>query len=182
MRDIYKDQVGLPLVKSEKDKYKANIYITGTGLKPFLSGYAFVFPDTEGYGVFVAAPGVMKPGNGAAAHELGHATQGETANFRDSEYVGWFWECHAQFMAQQVNPTNHLPMRLDLYCDMCRFDWSTAVNWHQYTGWIFLQYLKEKEGYGYPFINSLWQTRAAYQDEDSANKMIRLKKMTKKEW
>ncbi len=182
MRDIYKDQVGLPLVKSEKDKYKANIYITGTGLKPFLEGYAFGFPDTEGYGVFVAAPSVMRPGNGAAAHELGHATQGETANFRDSEYVGWFWECHAQFMAQQVNPTNHLPMSLDLYCDMSRFDWSTAVNWHQYSGWLFLQYLKEKQGFGYPFINSLWLTRAAYQDEDPVSKMIRLKPMTKKEW
>jgi carbonic anhydrase/acetyltransferase-like protein (isoleucine patch superfamily) len=182
IRDVYKDQVGLPLIKSEKDKYKINIYITGTGLKPFLEGHAFGFPDTEGYGIFIASARVMRPGSSAAAHELGHATQGETVNFRDSDYVGWFWECHAQFMAQQVNPTSRLPMRLDLYCDMSRFDWSTAVNWHQYTGWLFLQYLKEKEGFGYPFINSLWLTRAAYQDEDPVSKMIRLKGMSKKDW
>jgi len=182
IRSVYKDQVGLPFVKSEADKFKINIYMTETGLRPFLEGYAYGFPDAEGYGIFTADPSVMTPGHGAAAHELGHATQGESGNFRDSDYVGWFWECHAQFMAQQVNPTNLLPESLDVYCDMCRFDWSTAVNWHQYAGWIFLQYLKEKAGYGYPFINSLWLTRAAFQDEDPVSKMIRLKGMSRAQW
>jgi len=181
VRKVYKDQVGLPFVKSERDKYKINIYISETGLIPFLHGYAFGFPDTEGYGVFDADPSCMVWGNFASAHELGHATEGETANFRDSDYVGWFWECCAQFMAAQVLPTA-LPQRLDLYCDMCQFDWNTASNWHQYSGWIFMQYLTEKPGYGYEFFRRVWMEPSKYQDEDPVNKMVRLKGLTRDGW
>lgn len=182
VRGVYKDKVGLPYIKSEKDKYKINIYVSETNLKPFLHGYAFGFPDTEGYGVFDAEPSCMAWGNFASAHELGHAAEGETGNFRDSEYVGWFWECCAQFMAQQVEPGKNLPEMLDLFCDMCNFDWNTASNWHQYSGWIFMQYLKEKKGYGYPFFDRVWLEKSAYLDEDPVNKMIRLKGLTRDEW
>ena len=100
VRDLYVNKLGFPMRQSDsKVKFKNNIYITQTGLKPFLEGYAFGFPDPEGYGVFVGEPSIMTPGHPASAHELAHAMQGETGGFRDSDYVGWFWECHAQFMA-----------------------------------------------------------------------------------
>ncbi|MCX6344327.1 MAG: DUF6055 domain-containing protein [Armatimonadetes bacterium] len=182
VRIVFKDQVGWPYFKSEAGKYKVNIYITGTGLKPFLEGYAFGFPDTEGYGVFCAAASTMVPGHGASAHELGHAAEGETGNFRDSDYVGFFWECCAQFMAQQVNPTKNLPESLDLYCDMARFDWATAVNWHQYANWLLMQYFAEKPGFGYKSVVNLWTTKAIYQDEDPVSKMMRIQPFTKTQW
>jgi len=182
IRDVYMHQVGWPYIKSEKDHYKINIYISETGLKPFEHGYAFGFPDPDGYGVLDADPSCMVWGHGASAHELGHSAEAETGNFRDSDYVGFFWECCAQFMAQQVVPVNNLPESLDLYCDMAGFDWATATNWHQYANWIFMQYLAEKPGFGYPFIVNLWMQKGIYQDEDPISKMKRLGHLTPDNW
>ena len=86
-----------------KHHFKINAYLTETGLKPFLKGYAFGFPDPENYGVLIGEPSIYSFGHNGSAHEFGHALQGETLGFRDSEYVGWFWECHAQLMAAWVN-------------------------------------------------------------------------------
>jgi hypothetical protein len=180
LRDLYVNQLHFPMRQSDgKKKFKNNIYISRTGLKPFLEGYAFGFPDPEGYGVFVGEPSIMVPGHGASAHELAHAMQGESLGFRDSDYVGWFWECHAQFMAHQANPGN-LPEVLDLYTETASFDWSSTR--HHYGSWIFLQYLMEKKGYGIGFINSLWFEPKAFQDEDAVLKMKRLGKLSEGKW
>ena len=181
IRLLYKDRVGWPFMKSEKDHYKINVYLSETGLKPFEHGYAFGFPDPDGYGVFVAEPGCMVWGCGSAAHELGHAAEAETGNFMNSDYVGFFWECCAQFMAVQVIPDKDIP-GLQLYCDMCGFDWTTTINWHMYTNWPLMEYFAEKPGFGYPFIVSLWMTPAKYQDEDPVNKMKRLGNLSDEDW
>jgi len=172
IRDVFINQVKFPLRKSEAGKFKTNIYISETGLKPFLHGYAFGFADPEGYGVFNGDPGIMRPGHGGAAHEMGHAFQSESGGFLNSDYVGWFWECHAQFMAQQVNPTQHLPEVLDTYTDTAHFDWSSTR--HHYGSWIFVQYLAEKPGFGMDFVNGLWLKPRLYLDEDPVAKIKRL--------
>ena len=180
IRDVYMNQVGWPYIKSEKDHYKINIYISETGLKPFEHGYAFGFPDPDGYGVLDADPSCMVWGHGASAHELGHADEAETGNFRDSDYVGFFWECCAQFMAVQANPGDS--PSIDLFCDMCQFDFATAVNWHQYANWPLMEYFAEKPGYGYPFVVNLWMQKAVYQNEDPISKMKRINNISADQW
>lgn len=180
VRDVYMKQVGWPYIKSEKDHYKINIYISETGLKPFEHGYAFGFPDPDGYGVLDADPSCMVWGHGASAHELGHAAEAETGNFRDSDYVGFFWECCAQFLAVQANPGD--APSLDLFCDMCQFDFATAVNWHQYANWPLMEYFAEKPGYGNPFVVNLWMQKAIHQNEDPISKLKRLNNISADQW
>jgi len=180
IRKLYVEDLRFPMRKSDgTQKFKTNIYITTTGLKPFLEGYAFGFADPEDFGVFCGEPSIMTPGHNASAHELAHSMQAESLGFRDSDYVGWFWECHAQFMAHQAVP-EEVPHVLDTYVDTASFDWSSTR--HHYGSWIFLQYLMEKEGYGIDFINSLWFTEKANQDEDAALKIRRLGKLDSAKW
>ncbi|WP_285446077.1 Svx/AvrXca family virulence/avirulence protein [Xanthomonas sp. fls2-241-TYG-148] len=98
------------------------------------------------------APGGLRDHWGLA-HELTHALQGQTQSLRDSDYTGWIWESHANWMTHQL-PEFHAS---DVHCS------SMLVNYpHLYLGstrdrycnWQFLEYLKNR--YGYAIINDLW--------------------------
>lgn len=166
---LYIDQLKFP---AGRHSYRINAYITGTGLKPFLDGYAYGFPDPEGYGVLIGHPSIYNFGHNGSAHEFAHALQGETRGFRDSEYVGWFWECHAQFMAHQAGGTSDLPHVLDRYAQSCH--WDLASTRHHYGSWIFLQYLIERYTNGMDLVNRIWVEPRQNPDEDAIAKLRRM--------
>jgi carbonic anhydrase/acetyltransferase-like protein (isoleucine patch superfamily) len=151
---------------------KINAYITGTGLKPFLDGYAYGFGDPEGHGVLIGHWSIFKPGHNGAAHEFVHALQAESGGFRDSDYVGSFWETHAQFLSHQATGVSDLPHVLERYAQTAQ--WDVASTRHHYGSWIFYQYIAERLPDGMALVNRLWTEPRANKDEDAIAKLRRL--------
>ncbi|HKQ74790.1 MAG TPA: DUF6055 domain-containing protein, partial [Blastocatellia bacterium] len=102
---------------------------------------------------------------GALAHELTHSIQFATRGLRDSEYTGWFWECHAewmrhQFFRDQVNCAEMLVNYPHLYYGSTR---------NRYCNWQFWEFIKDK--YCIRTVNDIWALskkpgEAGYRDED----------------
>lgn len=97
--------------------------------------------------------------NFTLAHEFTHSMQNMAwidypgHGFINHDYVGSFWETHANFMALQKNPEqleNTDPAR---FLSTQHFYWSSAR--HHYTNWMFLQYIHDIDGM--EFINRLWR-------------------------
>lgn len=93
------------------------------------------------------------------AHEFTHSMQNMIwidypgHGFINNDYVGSFWETHANFMALQANPDmveNTGPAR---FLSTQHFYWSSAR--HHYTNWMFLQYILDNDGM--ELINRLWR-------------------------
>ena len=124
--------------------YKINLCIIESGLYGGL--------DTQGHpGMWMGVGGLSD--NWGLAHEFCHALQGVTGGFRGSgreNYVGWFWECHANWMPHQLYPNN--PHCTEMYTRMANLYWGSHRC--RYCNWQFLEYLKEKEGI--QFINDIW--------------------------
>ncbi len=92
------------------------------------------------------------------AHEFTHTLQNYTwmmnpgHGFIDSSYVGFFWETHAEFMALQKYPSVALEFDMARWLNTCQFHWSSTR--HHYQAFMFLQFIKEKDGIG--MINRMW--------------------------
>ena len=92
------------------------------------------------------------------AHEFTHTLQNYTwmmnpgHGFIDSSYVGFFWETHAEFMALQRYPSVALEFDMARWLNTSQFHWSSTR--HHYQAFIFLQFIKEKDGI--TMINRLW--------------------------
>ena len=92
------------------------------------------------------------------AHEFTHTLQNYAwmmnpgHSFIDSNYVGFFWETHAEFMALQRYPSVALEFDMARWLNTCQFHWSSTR--HHYQAFIFLQFIKEKDGI--EMINRLW--------------------------
>ena len=92
------------------------------------------------------------------AHEFIHTLQNYTwmmnpgHGFIDSSYVGFFWETHAEFMALQRYPSVALEFDMARWLNTSHFHWSSTR--HHYQAFIFLQFIKEKDGIN--MINRLW--------------------------
>ncbi|WP_263063307.1 Svx/AvrXca family virulence/avirulence protein [Dickeya dadantii] len=96
--------------------------------------------------------------NWAMPHELAHALQGQTGGFQATapgsiNYMGWFWEAHADWMTHQMDNLHHTQTgsaeeainTSHLYLGTTRT---------RYGGWLFLENLKNR--YGYKAVNDLW--------------------------
>ncbi|NYI20234.1 hypothetical protein FHR53_003402 [Xanthomonas arboricola] len=126
-------------------KYKANLHLDPSfGLSGGATG-------SGGMGMWMA-PAALRDHWGLA-HELTHALQYQAGGLQESEYTGWIWESHANWMTHQL-PEFHSS---DVHCS------SMLVNYpHLYLGstrdrycnWQFMEYLKNR--YGYSIINEMW--------------------------
>jgi len=86
----------------------------------------------------------------ALAHEFAHCLQFSTMGMRDSPYVGWFWESHAEWTTHQMFPAQagssfQLLEAPHLYYGSTR---------NRYGNWQFWEYIKDT--FGYPAINHMW--------------------------
>ena len=89
--------VAMPM-QGAATKHKINVYISGTGLPKHPDGFAF------GGESILMHPNALGPGSSVVGHEFTHVLQFYSGGFRDSELVGWFWECHANWNSHQFNP------------------------------------------------------------------------------
>lgn len=125
-------------------KYKVNIHIDASH---GLSGGV----DGSGYMGMWIGPGALADRFGLA-HELTHGLQGSTGGLRDSPYVGWMWESHANWMTVQLPE-----MRSNVHCSELSVNFphlyygSTRV---RYCNWQFWENLKNR--FGYAAVNDIW--------------------------
>lgn len=141
--NTYLGRIGFPEPYcSSQKKYKVSVFLDDSfGLN---GGVA----DSGGMGMWIN-PNQLEYHWGLA-HELTHALQGSTDGLRDSPYVGWIWESHAEWMAHQYLHDNlgcseMLVNYPHLYLGSTR---------DRYCNWQFMEYLKDR--FGYAIINDLW--------------------------
>jgi len=92
--------------------------------------------------------------NHALAHEFAHSLQFSTMGLRDSPYVGWSWESHAEWMTHQMFPeqvgcSDQLVNATHLYYGSTR---------DRYGNWQFWEYIKDT--FGYAAMNNIWSKAA----------------------
>lgn len=145
--DFYVNRVGFPRpYAGEPVKYKVSVnlsnkgWATGSGTgknHPAMWLHFNAFKDKH-----------------ALAHEFAHCLQFSSMGLRDSAYVGWSWESHAEWMTHQMYPdevgcSDQLVNAPHLYYGSTR---------DRYGNWQFWEYNKDTFGYG--AMNDIW-TRAA---------------------
>ncbi|NQT53713.1 hypothetical protein HQ576_16770, partial [bacterium] len=148
MWDYYARQVKAPMPMADADKpRKINVYVTGTGLPKHKEGWAF------GAKAIVIHPNAMLEGSSVIPHEFGHCLQFYSGGFRNSPYVGWFWECHANWHCHQFIPS--YPPVLGWYYNRKHYELSsTRMN---YGSWPFLQYMHENPRFPPGFCYRVWK-------------------------
>lgn len=92
------------------------------------------------------------------AHEFAHTLQFSSLGLRDSPYVGWAWESHANWMATQVyrDDVNCLELSVDaphIYYGSTR---------NRYCNWTFWEFIKDK--YCYVAVNEMWSKAKGVDD------------------
>ncbi|MEZ8221105.1 Concanavalin A-like lectin/glucanases superfamily protein [Candidatus Fervidibacteria bacterium JGI MDM2 JNZ-1-D12] len=156
--DFYEGELGvtMPYAKSDR-KCKIPVYITGTGLPKHKEGWAFGAKD------IVLHPNAMGEGSSVIPHEFSHNMQFHLGGFRNSPYVGWFWECHANWSAHQWHPA--YPAALEVYADRAHYELSsTRMN---YGSWPFLQFLTEHPFFGHAFCYRIWEENRKNERDES---------------
>lgn len=142
--DFYTGKVGFPVPPPEPDshRYKVDVCLSdkgwatgcGTGVRhPVMWLNYRAFKDTH-----------------ALAHEFAHCMQFTSQGMRDSQFVGWFWESHAEWMTHQMYPqqvgcSDQLVNAPHLYYGSTR---------DRYGNWQFWEHIKDT--FGYSAINRIW--------------------------
>ncbi len=156
--DFYENELGvtMPYAKSDR-KCKIPVYITGTGLPKHKEGWAFGAKD------IVLHPNAMGEGSSVIPHEFTHNIQFHLGGFRNSPYVGWFWENHANWSAHQWHPA--YPAALEVYADRAHYELSsTRMN---YGSWVFLQFFAEHPFFGHSFCYRIWEENRKNERDES---------------
>ncbi len=162
---------GAPMPGSQfNPPQKLNVYITGTGLKQHLDGFAFAAAE------IVMHPSAMADGSTVVPHEFGHCIQLAAGGFRNSDLVGWFWECHANWCSQRYLP--HEQPDIDGYAERAHYELnSSRMN---YGSWPFLEVLANDPKLGPQFCYEIWtKNRKDSQDrsiEDPLETIVRVAK------
>lgn len=143
IREFYLGKVGFAMpYANQAVKYKASINLSNKG---WASGAGTGKNDPAMWLHFNA----FKDQH-ALAHEFAHSLQFATMGLRDSPYVGWSWESHAEWMTHQMFPdqvgcSDQLVNAPHLYYGSTR---------NRYGNWQFWEYIKDTHGYS--AINDIW--------------------------
>ncbi|WES88952.1 Svx/AvrXca family virulence/avirulence protein [Dickeya fangzhongdai] len=129
-------------------KYKANVHIDPTfGLNGSLT-------EEGAMGMWIGTGSLLD--HWGLAHEFAHSLQGMSGGFQSygrTNFVGWIWESHANWMAQQLDEFRgsnaHCSEMLVNYPHL--YLGSTR---DRYCNWQFMENLKNR--YGYSAVNDLW--------------------------
>ncbi len=105
-------------------------------------------------------PYIAKTGDvGGFTHEFTHTLQFASGGLRETDFGGWMWESHAEFMATQYMRTIGSAMFHAWNPHM--YFGSTRL---RYANWIFWNFLKDK--YGFEAVNSVWDSTAFIKNQD----------------
>lgn len=152
----------VPADKPNISKYKFIIVINETwnplpNGNEIFTGWAFGGSYDSKIGAMWVHPKALN--RFTLAHEFTHCMDNMVwieypgHGFVNNDYVGSFWETHANFTALLANPTMVKNTDLPRFLNTQHFYFSSAR--HHYTNWMFLQYLKDTEGL--ELINRMWR-------------------------
>jgi UDP-3-O-[3-hydroxymyristoyl] glucosamine N-acyltransferase len=154
--DFFVEEMQLPIATARVND-KINVYITGTGLAKHPDGFAFAAHD------IIIHPTAMAAGSSVIPHEFGHCLQLRLGGFRNSDLVGWFWECHANYVSHLFIP--EYPPALDGYADRAHYELnSSRMN---YGSWMFLNLLAEHPRLGPAFPFQIWHANRKNEHDQS---------------
>ena len=143
IREFYLGKVGFPApYDHEAVKYKASVNLSNQGW-------------ASGSGTGKNHPAMWLHFNAfkdqhALAHEFAHSLQFATMGLRDSPYVGWSWESHAEWMTHQMFP-DQIGCSFQLL-DAPHLYYGSTRN--RYGNWQFWEYIKDT--FGYAAVNDIW--------------------------
>jgi hypothetical protein len=147
VRDFYRDVLKAPLPgRTAKVDHRTNVYITGTGLEHHEEGFAFAALD------IIMHPAALAPGSSVVPHEFAHCVQLASGGFRNSEFVGWFWENHAEWCTHQYFPG----IAPSFWAWLERRHYEINSSRMNYGSWMWLQVLSEDPRFGPAFVFDLW--------------------------
>ncbi len=142
-RTFYITKVGFtPHYKGRSPKYKISVNLSDKG---YATG-----SGTGEYDPEMWVNQVALDHGGTLGHELAHTFQFSTLGLRNSKYVGWTWESHANFMAYQA-------FNEDTNCgegvlNSPQLHYGTSKN--RYCNWLFWEFLKDQSCY--QTVNDIW--------------------------
>lgn len=154
------DRIGFPAPYCDSaTKYKVNVHVdprhglTGGGT------------GTRDPAMWVGPAALRDPWG--MAHELTHGLQFATRALRDSPYVGWVWESHANWMAHQVGQNRQNPHCGELLVNYPHVYFGSTRN--RYCNFQLWEFLKDR--HCAQAVNDLWrgapkQGEAGYRDAD----------------
>lgn len=143
IRSFYLEKVGFaPPYADQAAKYKINVNLSNQG---WASGSGTGYNDPAMWLHYEAFKD-----RGALAHEFAHCLQFSSLGLRDSPYVGWSWESHAEWMTHQMYPDN--TGCSDQLLDAPHLYYGSTRN--RYGNWQFWEYIKDS--FGYSAINQIW--------------------------
>lgn len=143
IRTFYLEKVGFPPpYENQAAKFKINVNLSNQG---WASGSGTGHNDPAMWLHFDAFKD-----RETVAHEFAHCLQFGSLGLRDSPYVGWSWESHAEWMTYQMYPestgsSDQLVNAPHLYYGSTR---------NRYGNWQFWEYIKDT--FGYSAINQIW--------------------------
>jgi len=138
-------------------KFKANVHIDPT--------FALTGGSTGGrdMGMWIG-PGALADRWGLA-HEFAHALQGSTLGLRDSPYVGWMWESHANWMTHQLDEFRGETHCSEVMVNHPHLYYGSTRD--RYCNWQFWEFVKDK--YCYQAVNDIWLKARRPGDEGYLN-------------
>jgi carbonic anhydrase/acetyltransferase-like protein (isoleucine patch superfamily) len=152
----------IPADKPNISKYKLIIVLNETW-NPLANGTA-IFTGWAFGGSYDSRIGAMwihprATNRFTLAHEFTHMMQNMAwieypgHGFINNDYVGSFWETHANFIALKDSPNQVESTDPARFLSTQHFYWSSAR--HHYTNWLFLQHIEDEDGM--ELINRMWR-------------------------
>jgi len=179
--DIYVNKLGMTECAEsvetrlrDGNKYKLNVYISGTGLSGMADDWAYMSWDNKGYPYLFCCVGAMEynPASWVMPHEFGHAITAHQLGWNANKYSNTWWEALGNWFREQwlyeVSAENgwtnnsYYGYGTDFFetylKNLC---FTSPFGRDYYAAWVFLQYLTENpdqlEGYGSDFVKTLLQ-------------------------
>lgn len=179
--DIYVNDLGMnecaesvePRLR-DGNKYKLNVYISGTGLADKQDDWAYMSYDNQGYPFLFCCVDAMAtdPVSWVMPHEFGHAITAHQLGWNRNKYSNTWWEALGNWFREQwiYRVSEHYGWENDpshgygtdffeTYLQNLCF--TSPFGRDYYAAWVLMQYLTENpdglEGYGENFVRTMLQ-------------------------
>lgn len=150
------------------NKYKTNIYISGTGLENMADDWAYMSYDSGGFAYMFCCVDSMQynPPSWVFPHEFGHVMTAHQLGWNTNKYSYAWWELIGNWYREQylysdysTDETGHGTDFFETYLKNLCFNFPCGRDY--YSAWAFFQYLTENpdnlDGYGADFVKKLLQ-------------------------
>ncbi len=171
--DIYMEDLGMaPPCESVEEylrdgnKYKTNIYLSGTGLANMTDDWAYMSWDSGGFAYMFCDVGAMvyDPPSWVLPHEFGHVITAHQLGWNRNKYSGSWWEALANWFREEWlyatgNTVGHGTDFFETYLKSSSLTFPCGRDY--YAAWPFMIYLTENpdqlEGFGQYFVRDMLQ-------------------------